>query len=235
MLSYIERKEREKPGQSHGISLEEGCSSHDETRDEGHAWERGDGGREGTAGRLGGRSGLRGGSRASRLVRDGGHTSCRSWSADGSSGRTNSRTVDLGGDGGVERARHASECELGGERGEWECRVGRVLEANGRKLDEVDCTVGAKVRIGSVSDLGILADVEGRRDVLEAGLLGNAASAEVDGASADVSKGRLIAIVVPSDCALLARGHNSASDRLGNVDGARHLGDEGRGDESESS
>jgi len=187
MLSYIERKERERetPRTSRGISLEKGRSSHNETRDEGHAWEGGHGGREGTAGGLGGGSGL-GGCRtcASRLVRD--RDDCR-WRSGprGSAGRTNSGTSELSGDGGVERARHARESEFGGERGEGELRVGRVLEADGRELDEVVCSVGPNGRVRSVRDLGILADVERGRDVLEASLLGDAAGAEVDGAGAD--------------------------------------------------
>jgi len=83
--------------------------------------------------------------------------------------------------------------------------------------------------------LSVLADIERGGDVLETSLLLDAAGAEVDGAGADACQSWRVAVIVPSDCALLASSTSRGGNGLSDVDGARHLRDEGGSDDGKDS
>jgi hypothetical protein len=223
-------------------NLEESGGSHDEAGNECHTGQRSHGSGEGTVGSLSGSGGLgtrsssaRGSLGGSDHASSGGGGVARTGRGNGSTSRGSRSASDFSGDGSVELASHASESVLGGEGGEGELGVGGVLEGEGRVLDEVDGAVGSDRWVDGVCDLSVLTDIHRGRDVLEAGLGLDTAGAKVDGASADHGQGWLVSVIVPSDCALLASGTRRACNGLGDVDGARHLGDEGGSDDGENS
>jgi len=152
---------------------------------------------------------------------------CGSSSGDGS-------TSDLARDGSVESSRHTGQRILGGEGGESELRVRGVLVRQAGELDEPHVAVGTDAGVHGVGDLGILADVEGGRDVLQASLLVDTTRAEIDGAGADCGECGSVAIIVPRYRARRVGSASGCRDGLCDVNGGRDLGEEGGGSEGES-
>jgi len=131
--------------------------------------------------------------------------------------------VDLGLDRRVEGTGHASQSERMRERGERLRRIGRILVGGRAKLDEIHDSTRSNVGDGIERDGSDLADVLGRSDVLEAGLLDGTAGAEVDGADTDGTERRGSAIVVPVDGARSTSSTGGSSNRCGDEERGRNL------------
>jgi len=124
---------------------------------------------------------------------------------------------------------------MGREGGVRLSRVRGVLVREAGELDEVDgAIVLANGGVGHEGDLGVLADVEGWGDILQAGLRLDATGAEVDLASTDGGQDRRIAVIVPSDSADLVSHAGRAGDGVSDVDGGRHTREERHSGDEES-
>lgn len=135
---------------------------------------------------------------------------------DGRRGRVGG--VDSGQNGSVESTGHGLDVEHGGEGFVRVLGILLVLEGERGESDKVVRVILSDGRVDGRADGGCLGHVYAGSEVLEEDLLVGGSGVDVDGAGADGSEGRRVAVVLPCDINNLSADSSGAGDRAGDVD-----------------